>query len=166
VHGSRMGAASATISPLGLELDLMEHKVLMRMRGGARCKSDGASALMAGVGDWMEARAREAVARLRGATVTRATTTGGRRGRMGVNPNPSHSIYRGSSGSARCGSFHRTTCYNGSILVISRDDCAGFIVNRLSHDLNSEFGSSAANKTLSGHPDDKQRLTRLHITLI
>jgi hypothetical protein len=78
-----MGAASAAISPLGLELDLMEHKVLMRMRSGARCKSGGASNQMAGVDDWMEARAREAVARLRGTTTVRATASGGRRGRMG-----------------------------------------------------------------------------------
>jgi hypothetical protein len=38
VRGFGMGAASAAISPLGLDLDLMEHKVLMRMRGGARCR--------------------------------------------------------------------------------------------------------------------------------
>jgi hypothetical protein len=36
VHGSGMGAASGTISLLRLDLDLNKHRVLMRMRGGAR----------------------------------------------------------------------------------------------------------------------------------
>jgi hypothetical protein len=36
VCGSEMEAASATTSPLGFGLHLMEHKVLMHMRGGAR----------------------------------------------------------------------------------------------------------------------------------
>jgi hypothetical protein len=83
LRGSRMEAASVAISPPGFGLDLMKHKVLMRMRGGAWCKSGSASARMARAGDWMEARAREVVARLRGVTTARATTTGGRKGRMG-----------------------------------------------------------------------------------
>jgi hypothetical protein len=80
----------------------------------------------------------------------------GRKKRInGVNPDPSRSIYRGSTGFARCGSFRRTMRYNGSILIISLGDCVGFVVHRLNHDLNSEFRSSTANKTSSGHPDDK-----------
>jgi hypothetical protein len=95
----------------------------------------------------MEVRAREAVARLWGATVARVTTMRGRRAN-GVNPDPSRSIYRGST---RCGSFCRTMRFNGSILINLREDCAGFIINRLSHDLKSEFRSSAVNQISSGH---------------
>jgi hypothetical protein len=82
--------------------------------------------------------------------------TGGRRRANGVNPDPSRSIYRGSTGSACCGSFHHTTRYNGSIPIISRKDCAGFIVNIPHHNLNSVFRSSDAHKASSGHPNGKQ----------
>jgi hypothetical protein len=61
-----MEAASAAISLLGFGLDLMEHKVLMHMSGGAR---RGAVVLAHGrleleIG-WEHARGGEAVARLR-----------------------------------------------------------------------------------------------------
>jgi hypothetical protein len=36
VRGSGIGIASAAVSSLGLDLDLKEHRVLMRMRSGAR----------------------------------------------------------------------------------------------------------------------------------
>jgi hypothetical protein len=86
----------------------------------------------------------------------RVRATEGRRRVNGVNPDPSRSIYRGSTGSACCGSFRRTTRYNGSIPISSRQDRAGFVVNRLSHDLNSESRSSAVHKTSSGHRYDRQ----------
>jgi hypothetical protein len=62
----------------------------------------------------------------------------------------------GSTGSARYGSFRRTTRYNGSIPIISREDYTGFIIKIPCHDLNSEFRSSAAHKAVSGRPDGKQ----------
>jgi hypothetical protein len=103
----------------------------------------------------MDERAREVAARLQGATTAGVRVTGGRRRANGVNPDLSCSIYRGTTRSACCGSFCHTTRYNGSIPIISREDRARFIINRLSHDLNSEFRSSAAHKS-SGHPDDIQ----------
>jgi hypothetical protein len=66
----------------------------------------------------------------------------------GVNPDPCASIYMGVHW------IHLLrlllsydTHYNGSILIISREDRVGFFVNRLSHDLSSEFRSLAMNKT-------------------
>jgi hypothetical protein len=60
-----MEAASAAISLQGFGLDLMMHKVLMRMRGGARC---GAVVLARGQSEletgWERARGSETVARL------------------------------------------------------------------------------------------------------
>jgi hypothetical protein len=94
VCGSEMEAASAAISSLGLGLDLIEHTVLMHIRVGAR-RSGGASARMAGAGDWMEARTREVAARLQGATTARSDCDGRKKRANGVNPDPSHSIYRG-----------------------------------------------------------------------
>jgi hypothetical protein len=90
------------------------------------------------------------------ATAEGVRATGGRRRANGVNFDPVHSIYKGSTGSACCGSFRHTTRFNGSIPGNSREDCAGFIDNRLSHNLNSEFRSSAINILSLGHPDDKQ----------
>jgi hypothetical protein len=61
-----MEAASAAISLLGFELDLIEHKVLMRMRGGAR---RGVMVLTSGRSEveigWECARGSAVVARLR-----------------------------------------------------------------------------------------------------
>jgi hypothetical protein len=39
VRGSGMQVAFITILPLGFGLDLMAHKVLMHMRGRARCRA-------------------------------------------------------------------------------------------------------------------------------
>jgi hypothetical protein len=66
----------------------------MRICGGARCKSGGESVRATRVGDWMEARVREAVARLRGATAARAeSNSDGRKKRVnGVNPDLIHSL--------------------------------------------------------------------------
>jgi hypothetical protein len=44
----------------------------------------------------------------------------------GVNPTPGRPIYRESTESIHCGSFHRTIRLNGSILRTSRDDLGGF----------------------------------------
>jgi hypothetical protein len=89
-----MEDASAAISSLGFELDLMERKVLMRIRGGARCKRGGESTRATGVCDWMEARVREIVARLRGATAARAESNSDERKKRanGVNLDLSHSL--------------------------------------------------------------------------
>jgi hypothetical protein len=74
---------------------------------------------------------------------------------MGSTPTRAALFIGGSTGSACCGSFRRTTRFNGYIPINSQEDCTGFIANRLSHDLNSEFRSSAVNKLSSGHSDDK-----------
>jgi hypothetical protein len=155
VHGSGMEAASATISPLWLDVDLMEHKVLMRMCGGTRWR------VVALARGWPESATgwkRVWGKRSQGCEeLWRESDNDERKKRVnGVNPDPRRSIYRGSTGSACCGSFCRTTRYNVSIVINSREDCIGFIVNRLSQDLNSEFRSSAGNKTPWGQPDDKQ----------
>jgi hypothetical protein len=119
-------------------------------------QSSGASAWMVGAGEWMEARAREVDARLRGATAVRAMAMGERRGRMGSTLTCAALFIGGSTGSACCGSFCHTTRLNGSIPIILREDYTGFIISRLSHDLNSEFRLTTANKTSSGHLEDKQ----------
>jgi hypothetical protein len=151
-----MEAASATILLLGFGLDLTLLKVLMRMHGRAW---RGVVVLACG---WLELEIGRRCAQAKWsqgceeATTADMRATGGRRRVNGVNPDPSRSIYSGSTGSAQCGSFRHTTCYNGSISIISREDCAGFIVNMPRHHLNSEFRSSAAHKALLGHHDGKQ----------
>jgi hypothetical protein len=100
------------------------------------------------------------------ATTAEVRATGGRGKENGVNPDPGHPIYRGSTESAHCDSFRRTKRLNGSIPKNSRRDCAGFIANRLSNDLNSEFRSSGDSKLSSGHPDSKADSTSPHVTLI
>jgi hypothetical protein len=77
-------------------------------------------------------------------------------GRIGSTPTQTTLFIEEPTGSARCGSFYRTTHFNGSILRNSREDCGGFIANRVSHDLNSKFRSSTVTKLSSGHPDGKQ----------
>jgi hypothetical protein len=151
-----MEVAYAAIPPLGFGLDLMVHKVLMRMRGGAWCEVvvlvRGWPKLETG---WWRAQAKWP--QVYGeATAAEVRAAGVRRRVNGVNPDLSRSTYRGSTGSARCGSFRRIMRYNSSIPIISQEDCAGFIVNRPRHDLNFEFRSSAAHKAPSGHPDGKQ----------
>jgi hypothetical protein len=44
----------------------------------------------------------------------------------GVNPAPGRPIYRGSTESIRCGSFHHTMRLDGSIPKTSREDPGGF----------------------------------------
>jgi hypothetical protein len=75
---------------------------------------------------------------------------------MGSTPTRAALFIGVSTGSARCGSFRHTTRFNGSIPINLREDCAVFITNRLSHDLNSEFRSFTVNRISLGHPDDKQ----------
>jgi hypothetical protein len=58
----------------------------------------------------------------RKATGVEARAVGGRRKGNGANPDPGRPIYRGSTESARCGSFRLTICLNGSILRSSRED--------------------------------------------
>jgi hypothetical protein len=107
VRGSGMGAASAAISPLGLDLDLMEHKVLMCMCSGARRRT---AALAHGwpelETEWMCARGKRSQGC--GSYGGNDDNDGRKKTVNGVNPEPSRSIYRGSTGSARCGSFRRT----------------------------------------------------------
>jgi hypothetical protein len=90
-----MEVASAAISPLGFRLDLMEHKVLMRMRGGAQrgmvVLARGWSELEIG---WMRAQEKQPQG-CGEATTARMKVTGGRRRANGVNPDPSRSIYMG-----------------------------------------------------------------------
>jgi hypothetical protein len=56
------------------------------------------------------------------ATAAEVRAMGGRRKGNGVNPDSGRPIYRGSTESARCGSFRRTTRLNGSIPRSSRED--------------------------------------------
>jgi hypothetical protein len=96
VCGSGMEAASAAISSLGFVLDLMLHRVLMRMRKKSVTRSGGASAWLAGAGGWMDAcgGARRSQDCYDGAKVTavKAKATRGRRKRNGVNPCSEHGL--------------------------------------------------------------------------
>jgi hypothetical protein len=58
----------------------------------------------------------------RKATAAEVRVAGGRRKGNGANPDPGRPIYRGSTESARCGSFRCTTYLNGSILRSSQED--------------------------------------------
>jgi hypothetical protein len=75
MRGSGRGATSTAISPLGLDLDLIEYRVLMRMHGGAQrrmaaLRTDGRSQRWDG-------RAREESGyKAAGAKAAIATTTG------------------------------------------------------------------------------------------
>jgi hypothetical protein len=59
-----MQAASADISALGFELDLMWHRVLTRMRRRSTTRSVGASVSLAEDGSWTGGRGSTAVASL------------------------------------------------------------------------------------------------------
>jgi hypothetical protein len=111
-----MGAASATISPLGLDLDLIEHRVLMR------------SARMAGAGGEMDACEREAA---------QSCGSYGSDGDSDARKKwASRSIYRGVHPISSLWFLPPYDAhYNGSILIKSREDRAGFFANRLSNDL-------------------------------
>jgi hypothetical protein len=131
-----MEAPSVAISPLGFDLDLMWHGVLMRIRWRSTAWSDGARSGLAGVGtgragarerrsqDRYDARERERERESDSSEIERdaRTKTKGN----GVNPAPGRPIYRGSTESIRCGSFHRTMRLNGSIPRTSREDPGGF----------------------------------------
>jgi hypothetical protein len=93
------------------------------MRGG------GASAWPAGAGGWMGARARKQGGRKIAGKLRRQESDGSRsesdarkKKGNGVNPDPGRPIYGGSTESARCGSFRRTTRPNGIIPRSSRED--------------------------------------------
>jgi hypothetical protein len=78
-HGSGMGAAAAAISPLGLDLDLIKQRVLVRMRGGVRretvvLRKDGRSRRQDG------GAREESDCKATGVMAAIATTTGRRRG--------------------------------------------------------------------------------------
>jgi hypothetical protein len=90
-----MEAASAAISPLGFGLDLMVHRVLMCMCGGAR---RGVVVLARGRPELETRWERAQEKRPQGcgeATTTGVRVAGGRRRAIGVNLDPSHSMYRG-----------------------------------------------------------------------
>jgi hypothetical protein len=75
VRETGTGAASAAISLLGLDLDLIEHKVLVRMRGGARCRT--VALCTNGQSQRWDERAREERSyKAERATAVIATTTG------------------------------------------------------------------------------------------
>jgi hypothetical protein len=123
-----MQAASAAISPLGLELDLIWHKVLTRMRERSTTRSGGASTSLTEVGSWTGGHGSKAVTRsLRRARERESDGSGsdidGRKTKgNGVNLAPGRPIYRGSTESICCGSFHFTIRLNGSIPRSSRED--------------------------------------------
>jgi hypothetical protein len=149
VRGSGMGAASAAISPLGLNLDLMEHKVLMCMRSGAWCRM---AALVHGwskpATKWMHARGKRSQGC--GSYGGNDNSDGRKKRANGVNPDLSHSIYRGVHWICPLRLLPPYDAhYNGSFPIISREDRARFFVNRLSHNLSSEFRSSAMNKNVT-----------------
>jgi hypothetical protein len=60
---SGMEAPSAAISPLGLMLDLMWHKVFTRMCKRMTTRSGNASTCLAEAGGWTDGRGSKAVAR-------------------------------------------------------------------------------------------------------
>jgi hypothetical protein len=108
MHGSGIGAASAAISTLGLDLDLSKQRVLMRMRSGAR---HGAAALAHG---WPEPgenrRAREKNGcKAAGSTAAAVViATGGGTRRVWSTLTRVVLFIGGSTGSARCRSFRCT----------------------------------------------------------
>jgi hypothetical protein len=121
--GSGMEAPSVAISPLGLVLDLMRHKVLTCMHKKSTTRSNGASTSLGGAGGWTDGRRSETVARSlqRGerereiVVEEEATATRGRRMGMGSMPPRAVLFIGGSFKSIHCDSFHRTICLNGSI---------------------------------------------------
>jgi hypothetical protein len=126
--GSGMEAPSTAISPLGLVLDLMWHKVFMRIRRKSTAQSGGASTSLARAGSWTDGRGSKVVARsLRRAREREresdeSDSDGGRRRGMGSTPPWAILFIGGSTESIRCGSFHRTIRLNGSILRNSQED--------------------------------------------
>jgi hypothetical protein len=131
--GSGMEASSAAISSLGFVLDLTLQRVLTCMRKRSAMRNGDASTWLAEARGWMGTRpgARRSQDR------KKATAAGKRwewkqmrreeeeRG-MGSTPPRAALFIGGSTDSARCGSFRRTTRLNGSILISSRDNLGGF----------------------------------------
>jgi hypothetical protein len=120
--GFGMEAPSAAISPLGLVLDLMWHNIFTRMHRRRTTRSGGASTCLAGAGGWTDGCGSKAVARSVRRTQERERKRRRKTKGNGVNPAPGRPIYRGSTESIRCGSFHRTIRLNGSIPRSSRED--------------------------------------------
>jgi hypothetical protein len=82
-YGSGMEAPSVAISPLGLVLDLMWHKVLTRMHKRSTERSGGARTSLAGAGSWTGGRGSKAVGRERESDRSGSDINGGRRRGMG-----------------------------------------------------------------------------------
>jgi hypothetical protein len=128
ICGSGMEAPSAAISPLGLMLDLIWHKVFTRIHRRMMVRSGGASTSLAGAGGWMDGRGSTAVARSlwcareRESNGSRRESDGGRRRGMGSTPPRAILFIGGSTESICCGSFYRTMRLNGSIPRSSRED--------------------------------------------
>jgi hypothetical protein len=126
-----MEAPSVAISPLGLMLDLMWHKVFMCIRRRMMARSGSASTSLVGADGWMDGRGSTAVARWLRCARERESNGGGREsdgGRqrgMGSTPPQAVLFIGGSTESIRCGSFHRTKCLNVSIPRTSRENQGG-----------------------------------------
>jgi hypothetical protein len=104
MHGYGIGPVFATISTLGLDLDLSKQRVLMCMHNGARRR---AVALARGwpepVMGWMRAQGTQA--RLQRGS---GDSDGRKKKANVVNPTRANLFIAGSTRSAHCGSFHRT----------------------------------------------------------
>jgi hypothetical protein len=159
-----MGAASAAISPLGLGLDIIEHRVLMCMRGGARRRT--VALRMDGQSRRRDGHAREeSGCKVGGATTAMAKATGGRRRRMGSTPTHAHLFI------SRVHQIRplrllppHDVHYKGNIPIISREDHTRLFAGRASNDLSSEFRSSANTKRHQV-TEMTTRLLSPHITL-
>jgi hypothetical protein len=124
--GSGMEVPSAAISPLGLVLDLIWHKVFTRMRRRSAARSGGARTCLAGASGWTNGRRSKAIARSLWRTRERESDGGRRRG-MGSTPPWAILFIGGSTESIRSGSFHHTKRLNGSIPGSSQKIKAGVL---------------------------------------
>jgi hypothetical protein len=154
-----MEAAFATISSLGLMLDLMLQRVLTRMCKGAQ---RGAAALAHG---WPEMEAGRVCAweqdgrKIAGQQRKRKRQRREEEERgMGSTPPRAALFIGGSTKSTRCGSFRRTTRLNSSIREVCKEIKADFSLTDYSYDLNLSLGRQLNNKTTSGRPDGKHVL--------
>jgi hypothetical protein len=141
-----MGAAPAAISTLGLDLDLSKQRVLMRMRSSAR---RGAVMLAHRWPDPVmgQTRTQRKQSQDCGSYGGDGQSDGRKKKGECGQPDPCASIYSGVHRVRPLGLLSLYDAHrNGSIPIISREDCAKFFVNRLSGDLNSEFRSSATTK--------------------
>jgi hypothetical protein len=121
VYGSGMEAPSAAISPLGLVVDLIWHKVFTCMRRRMMARSSNASTCSAGVGSWTNGRGSKAVVRSLRCAWERESNRCGRESdrerRRGMRSTPPRAVLfiGGSTETIRCGSFLRTKLFNDSI---------------------------------------------------